>query len=190
MFISKDSGLKIKDKRGFTLIELIFVIVIIAILAGTIITLMNTNRANSAALITKAEQYAAAEERFKMDTGTYTSEDDIKALWDKDAAQNTLMGVDVRDYWRGPYIKGGGKLISNNPATGIANGYISYKRSVDLNGNGNAYDHNIYVTNVPSDIANEIDKAIDKESSPSTGRVIIEGTGNLKTVRFIFNEEY
>jgi general secretion pathway protein G len=90
-----------KQKKAFTLVEMLLVIVIIGVLAGTVVTSLSGR--SQQAKITRAQadirgSLALALDLFEQDTGRYpTNEEGLMAL--------------VRDLgvpgWQGPYLRGG-----------------------------------------------------------------------------------
>jgi len=64
---------KMKDERGFTIVELLIVIVVIAILAAIVIVAYNgvTNKANQAAAKGNAEAVQKVVEAYNADKGSY-----------------------------------------------------------------------------------------------------------------------
>src|SRR5688500_10906195 len=91
----------LKNKKGFTLIELMVVIMILAILAALIIPKVvgrqeDAKRAQAAA---NMQELAKALEQFRVDCDRYpTSEEGLEALREAPA--------DITN-WRGPYIMKG-----------------------------------------------------------------------------------
>ena len=88
-------------KKGFTLIELMVVIIILAILAALIIPKVVTRQddAKFAQAQTNMKELAKALEQFRIDCDRYpTSEEGLEALREAPADVNN---------WRGPYITKG-----------------------------------------------------------------------------------
>jgi general secretion pathway protein G len=90
-----------KCKMAFTLVEMLLVIVIIGVLAGTVVTSLSGR--SQQAKITRAQadirgSLALALDLFEQDTGRYpTAEEGIMALVRDPGVQG----------WQGPYLKGG-----------------------------------------------------------------------------------
>src|SRR6185503_19011870 len=99
-----------RRNRGFTLVEMLLVIVIIGILAGAIVTSLSGR--SQEARITRAMAdmqggLSLALDLFDFDNGRYpTSDEGLQAL-----VENPGLPA-----WKGPYLKGGLKLDPwNNP---------------------------------------------------------------------------
>lgn len=90
-----------KNKKAFTLVEMLLVIVIIGVLAGTVVTSLSGR--SQQAKVTRAQtdirgSLALALDLFEQDTGRYpTSDEGLVAL----VRDPGVLG------WRGPYVKGG-----------------------------------------------------------------------------------
>ncbi len=97
--------MSVMDKRrrnkGFTLIEVLLVIVVIGILAGMVVTRLSGRTEEARMTRAKADisgQLSLALDLFEQDTGRYpSSEDGLNALLE----DTGLVG------WRGPYLKSG-----------------------------------------------------------------------------------
>lgn len=100
-------------KRGFTLIELMVVLVIIAALAGILIAVVPgaMDKKNAAAISRQLEKTANAMEAYKGDVGTYLpTNGHMQELWDK-----TVVGGTYTAYWKGPYLDVPGIVCGTSP---------------------------------------------------------------------------
>lgn len=88
-------------RRGFTLIEILVVIVVIAILATLVApnVFQNVGTAKSATAKTQIEMLASALDAYRLDTGRYpTTAQGLQALVE-------MPQVDPPSNWRGPYLR-------------------------------------------------------------------------------------
>jgi general secretion pathway protein G len=89
-------------RRGFTLIELIVVIIVLGLLAGLVAPQIfgRVSEAKSVTAKTQIELLAAALDSYRLDNGGYpTTEQGLAALRDKPAAGAVPVN------WRGPYLR-------------------------------------------------------------------------------------
>lgn len=101
-------GLKLCSKGGFTIIELMLVMVILTVLAAVVVPKF-TNRSEQARITaanTDISNIEVALESFEVDMGRYpTSTEGLDALVDEPYSTKTSS-------WKGPYVKRG---IPNDP---------------------------------------------------------------------------
>jgi general secretion pathway protein G len=122
-----------KGKRGFTLMEMIIVLSIIALLMGLVI--MNLGGVQDVAKIKKAKAdiiaFKIALSTYQMQTGVLpTSDQGLKALWQKPTTDpipdqwHRIMDEEVLDPWGHPYKY-------SNPGKHNPDGYDVYSMGED-----------------------------------------------------------
>ena len=96
------SRLSTTDRDGFTLIEILVVIIVIGLLAGLVgpRILGRVSEAKTATARTQIELIGLALDNYRLDNGAYpTTEQGLPALQEKPAREPTSLN------WRGPYLK-------------------------------------------------------------------------------------
>jgi len=118
--------------RGFTLVELLLVLVILAVLAAVVVPKFTkrSEQARIAAATTDIANISTAIDVFETDTGRYpTSDEGLKALMEAPG--------NAKD-WKGPYLKRpvvndpwGNPYVYRTPGTHNASGYDLYSFGPD-----------------------------------------------------------
>lgn len=195
--LSQKNG--IQNQSGFTLIELIIVVGIIAILAGLSIFAYNGDKAKATELYSKMTQYGSAMTRMKLDTACLPTK--TGALYDQSLADESFCNKDLRANWRGPYIKAG-QLHSDNQnlsLTEFAPGaYLSISLEDNINNNGNSRQWTLTAHDIPEDIAAVAMEICNKGYTDSSqtnfkqgscvSPVNTSGGGDVTTFQYIFDE--
>jgi general secretion pathway protein G len=90
-----------RSRRGFTLIEILVVIVVIAILATLVApnVFQHVGAAKDATAKSQIEMLGAALDAYRLDNGRYpSSEQGLVALWEKPT-------IDPPTNWKAPYLR-------------------------------------------------------------------------------------
>jgi general secretion pathway protein G len=129
-------------KRGFTLIEMLVVIVVIAILAGLVgpLVFRNVGDAKVSAAKAQIEIFGLALDQYRLDNDYYPS-----TAQGLEALREPPSGEPPARNWRGPYLKKavpldpwGRSYLYQSPADSNATGYdlVSYGRDGRPGGTG------------------------------------------------------
>lgn len=129
---------RIKHKRGFTLVELLVVIVVLAVLAAIVLPkFMNSgNRSKESALRSDLKLVRNAVSLFQADTGSYPNT--LADLSEATVANVKVAGgtaVKTSD-WHGPYLES----VPTDPISGNALGYDSTTGKVTSSATGTSLD--------------------------------------------------
>ncbi|EGQ63811.1 hypothetical protein GGI1_21739, partial [Acidithiobacillus sp. GGI-221] len=113
-----------RNEAGFTLTELIIVLVIVGVLVAVMLSHFNTSSAKGKALFLGMASMAHDATHFGVSLGTYPKhyEAMTNPAFGKLAANNT-SGISLANTWDGPYAKpaninANGNLVLNQVATG------------------------------------------------------------------------
>jgi len=101
MLRNGESGARVW-RRGFTLIEILVVIVVIAVLAGLVApnVFKHVGEAKSVSARSQIEMLGAALDAYRLDNGRYpTTAQSLAALWAAPAQDPRPLS------WRGPYLR-------------------------------------------------------------------------------------
>lgn len=136
------------NRRGFTLVELLIVIIIIAVLAAIAIPKFANSgvRSKESALKANLKLYRNAVELFRNDTGAFPDKlADLSVTTAPAAGKDeagTAKSINAADY-KGPYVE----KIENDPVSGAAFTYSTTSGSVGKitsSASGNASDGTAY----------------------------------------------
>lgn len=136
-----------RTKRGFTLVELLIVIIIIAVLAAVAIPKFanSSQRSKESALKAELKLMRNAVELFKNDTGAFPAAIGDLAVTTPPANGKSAGGADiaiVAGDFRGPYLT----AISTDPTNGAAFSYTPAGGVVKSNNNATGTDGTAYNT--------------------------------------------
>lgn len=141
-----------KKQSGFTLLELVIVVAIIAIIIGALAQVEDTDKAKAAVLLQNMDAVGSGSSRLRVDAGCFPTRPD--ALFVQASAATSSCGTDLRTRWRGPYMTdapinaAGAVLVPNIAAT------ASIALTSAAGGRGTQYF--VRVSNVPNSLINTV----------------------------------
>ena len=117
----------IRTMGGFSAIELIIVLAILAVLGGVYVFSYDPSNSKAAALLNLSQEYANAMKRAKTDMSCYPGR--MAALFDQSQANVSPCG-DLRTQWKGRYAElapanAAGDIVLNNIGTGATLSIVS-----------------------------------------------------------------
>ncbi len=140
-----------RKQRGFTLMELIIAITIIAILGIAILSIVQTDSSRATSLVDSMRTTSRGLQRAKMDMGSFPSR--LSVLWTRADATSANMysGQASTTTWNGPYIGSTGTNAANAItmdaiSSGVA---IALARETGINYNRMYY---LRASNVPNSV--------------------------------------
>lgn len=95
-----------KQQKGFTLLEMVIAISILAVMGAVVVLSYNGSKAKAQALVAAMDEYGGAQQRLKADTSCYSRS--LGALFDRNdasGAAKSWCGADLSRQWNGPYVK-------------------------------------------------------------------------------------
>jgi prepilin-type N-terminal cleavage/methylation domain-containing protein len=110
----------LRKMAGFSAIELIIVLAILAVLGGVYVFSYDPSNSKAAALLNLSQEYANAMKRAKTDMSCYPGR--MAALFDQTQANVSACG-DLRGQWKGRYaelapVNNAGDVVLNNIGVG------------------------------------------------------------------------
>lgn len=195
----------LKGQRGFSLLELVVALTLLAVISGGIMMAFDGSRSRAQALISSMSELGNAQLRLKNDTGCFVNMP--VALFDRTAALDAANNYCNRAFantWNGPYINaatvdaGGTELLQEKIGADVT---MTFDRAAG--GIGRQYF--IVARNLPDDVARQALQecnGLDPEGDPLVSGIaenaamdvtrkcaIVEALGgdDPKTIRMLFN---
>lgn len=171
-------------KKGFTLIELIAVVAIIAILAAVILPNVfgQIRKSRTSRNLSEVEDIRKGALMYFADVGLWPVEvGNTDGAIDRLLSNSAPLITKAVSNWRGPYLDKAprtgtpgrystqydGCLMLNDTDNGAGDGALT-----DRNGNGVGNDRWVYLGDVPSIEANDLDQVVDGGDGPTAGAVL------------------
>jgi prepilin-type N-terminal cleavage/methylation domain-containing protein len=157
---------------GFTLLEVLAVIVILGILGAVGWRYFSTDRTRATALLARAQEVAKGLVLFKEDISCYPAT--LDALYDRTRAINTTCGIDGRINWREPYIARADFTATGNLS--VAELVAGAEMSIANQPGGAGQQWLVRVTGLPSDLLSKVAETCNGGGA-ARGRCTIQGVG-------------
>ena len=170
-------------QSGFTLLELVVAITLMGLIASLVIPKLNVNKSRGALLFENMNEVGKSLLAMKNDTACYPSK--IAALYDKNQADQSFCGIDLRETWRAPYIQkaefdSSGNMKISQIVTGATLSITQEPSAV-----GTAWI--VHATGIPNDILSDAVTACNGTKTASGRCKSQPGTGT-GTFDLIFDE--
>jgi general secretion pathway protein G len=138
------SGVKSSRRKGFTLVELLVVIVVLAVLAAIVLPkfMDSSTRSKESSLKTDLKLMRNAVSLFQADIGKYPNSLADLAETDKAAVKGNDGAVVSGTDWHGPYLE----TVPTDPVGGAAFTYTKATGKVVSSTSGNGLDGTAYST--------------------------------------------
>jgi len=170
-------------QKGFTLLEIVVVIVVMSLLAAVVVPKLNLGKSKGALLYASMQDTGKALMNFKNDTACYPTK--LSALYDKTQANESFCGIDLRDTWRQPYMPKASFDASGNLqiAQLVTGAFISIH--TQPNSTGTAWI--LRANGIPVDILKEAERSCNGSES-QTGKCTSAVSGAVGTLDLVFDE--
>jgi general secretion pathway protein G len=190
--VTRSSLCKPRNEAGFTLTELIIVIVILGVLAAVTLSHFDTSSAKGKALFLGMASVSHDASHFGVSLGTYPTT--YSALTNIADSSNNTAGINLANTWNGPYAKPAnmdttGNLLLNQVATGVTVTFAPVTPGANGLPNGLPYQYAVVANNVPPAIANAAVNICNGQSGNTggaNGGVCTLTTGTTDTVYYVF----
>ncbi len=186
----------VRGDEGFTLLELIIVIVILGVLAAVALPYFSTDSAKGKALFQGLASVSHDASHFGVSLATYPVH--YETMTNKTfgvAAANNTAGIALTTTWDGPYAKpadtdSAGDLVLNQVATGVTVTFAPVTPAANGLPNGLPFQYAVVANNVPLPIANAAVNACNGQSgntgAASGGLCTLKASGTTAQVYYVF----
>jgi prepilin-type N-terminal cleavage/methylation domain-containing protein len=188
----------IRGEDGFTLLELLIVIVILGVLAAVTLPYFNTDSAKGKALFQGLASASNDAAHFGASLGTYPVHyETMTNQTFGESSSNNTNGISLTQTWNGPYAKAAntdssGDLVLNQVATGVTVTFAPVTPGSDGLPNGLPYQYAMVANNVPAPIAHAAVNACNGQrgntSATNGGLCTLKSSGSSGTdsVYYVF----